>query len=226
MTNPGIEAKIPYSRAAYRQLRSWILDNEMPAGYQATEQEVASVLGMSRTPTREAMLRLENEGLIELRSRHGMRVLPISTDDMREIYEILTGLEASAAASVAEKGANETEIAELESSVADMDQALDNDDLTSWMAADARFHHLLVDFSGNKRLASVVDIFLTQAARARKLTVKLRPKPTKSNIAHAAVVDAIKNRDSDKAWQVHMQHRKESGEMLIGLLQDLGFPHL
>ena len=67
MTNPGIEAKIPYSRAAYRQLRSWILDNEMPAGYQATEQEVASVLGMSRTPTREAMLRLENEGLIELR---------------------------------------------------------------------------------------------------------------------------------------------------------------
>ena len=226
MTNPGIEAKIPYSRAAYRQLRSWILDNEMPAGYQATEQEVASVLGMSRTPTREAMLRLENEGLIELRSRHGMRVLPISTDDMREIYEILTGLEASAAASVAEKGANETEIAELESSVADMDQALDNDDLVSWMAADARFHHLLVDFSGNKRLASVVDIFLTQAARARKLTVKLRPKPTKSNIAHAAVVDAIKNRDSDKAWRVHMQHRKESGEMLIGLLQDLGFPHL
>jgi len=226
VTNPGIEAKIPYSRAAYRQLRSWILDNEMPAGYQATEQEVASVLGMSRTPTREAMLRLENEGLIELRSRHGMRVLPISTDDMREIYEILTGLEASAAASVAEKGANETEIAELESSVADMDQALDNDDLVSWMAADARFHHLLVDFSGNKRLASVVDIFLTQAARARKLTVKLRPKPTKSNIAHAAVVDAIKNRDSDKAWRVHMQHRKESGEMLIGLLQDLGFPHL
>lgn len=226
MTERTSDAKIPYSEVAYRQLRGRILDNEMSAGYQATEQEVASILGMSRTPTREAMLRLENEGLIELRSRHGMRVLPVSADDMREIYEILTGLEASAAASVAENGLTGQELAELEKAVADMEAALENDDLDSWMEADARFHHLLVAYSGNKRMKSVVDTFLMQAARVRKLTVKLRPKPTKSNIAHAAVVDAIKRGDRDMAWQVHMQHRKESGEMLVGLLEDLGLPNL
>lgn len=226
MTERANDTKIPFSEVAYRQLRSRILDNEMPAGYQATEQEVASILGMSRTPTREAMLRLENEGLIELRSRHGMRVLPVSAADMREIYEVLTGLEASAAASVAETGLTDQQLAELDKAVADVDNALESDDLESWMAADARFHHLLVTYSGNKRLESVVDTFLMQAARVRKLTVKLRPKPTKSNLAHAAVVDAIKRGDRDTAWQVHMQHRKESGEMLVGLLEDLGFPHL
>lgn len=219
-------AKLSYSEIAYQQLRERILDNEMPAGYQATEQEVASILGMSRTPTREAMLRLESEGLIELRSRHGMRVLPVSANDMREIYQILTGLEASAAAAVAENGLSEAAIGELEQAVADMDAALDADDLDAWMEGDRRFHQLLVEFSGNERLKNVVETFLIQAHRVRKLTVKLRPKPTQSNVAHAAVVDAIKRRDSETAWRVHMKHRAESGEMLIGLLEDLGFPQL
>jgi DNA-binding GntR family transcriptional regulator len=61
----------------------------MPAGFQATEQQVAAILDMSRTPTREALLRLKSEGLVEIRPGHGMRVLPISADDMRKIYQVL-----------------------------------------------------------------------------------------------------------------------------------------
>ncbi len=219
------ESKVPYSEVAYQQLRGRILDNEMAAGFQATEQEVAAILGMSRTPTREAMLRLESEGLIELRPRHGMRVRAVSADDMREIYEILTGLEAIAAATVAARGLVDGQLGALERAVSDMDQALDDDDLDSWMEADGRFHGLLVEYSGNRRLQTVVDTFLMQAHRVRKMTAKLRPKPTGSNIAHAAVVDAIKRRDSEAAWRVHMEHRGESGQLLIGILEDLGLPN-
>ena len=61
----------------------------MPAGFQATEQQVAAILDMSRTPTREALLRLKSEGLVEIRPGHGMRVLPISAADMRKIYQVL-----------------------------------------------------------------------------------------------------------------------------------------
>ena len=83
--------------AAYEQIRRRILDNVWPPGHRALEQEVALELGMSRTPVREALLQLQNEGLVEVIPRHGVRVLPVSPTDMREIYEILTALECMAA---------------------------------------------------------------------------------------------------------------------------------
>ena len=82
---------------AYRKIRRLILDTEWAPGFQATEQEVATSLGMSRTPVREALMRLQQEGLVSVIPRHGMRVLPVSTSDMKEIYEILTSLESTAA---------------------------------------------------------------------------------------------------------------------------------
>ena len=78
---------------AYRALKQKILENQLPPGTQLLELEAAALLNMSRTPVREAMVLLGQEGLIAIRPRHGMRVLPISPDDMKEIYEILTALE-------------------------------------------------------------------------------------------------------------------------------------
>ena len=68
---------------AYAEVKRRILDNEMPAGYQILEQELAEMLDMSRTPVREAMIRLAEEGMVEIRPRHGLRVLPLSASDMQ-----------------------------------------------------------------------------------------------------------------------------------------------
>ena len=76
------KARIPFAEQAYSELKRQILTNELPHGSQFLEQEIAEQLSMSRTPTREAMVRLANEGLVEVRPRHGMRVLPISPKDM------------------------------------------------------------------------------------------------------------------------------------------------
>ena len=86
-----------YVEQAYRIIRQRILDNVYPAGYRALEREFAEELSLSRTPVREALLRLQSEGLIELIPRHGARVLPVSAGDMREIYDVLTALESMAA---------------------------------------------------------------------------------------------------------------------------------
>ena len=83
---------------AYRLMRSMILDNKWAPGHRALEQALAQELGMSRTPVREALIRLQKEGLVEVMPRHGMRVLPVSPDDMRDIYELLTAIEATAVA--------------------------------------------------------------------------------------------------------------------------------
>jgi len=82
---------------AYEQVKRRILDNQYHPGYQALEQEVAEDLGMSRTPVREALIRLKHEGLVELIPRRGMRVVPVVADDMKEIYDVLTSLESMAA---------------------------------------------------------------------------------------------------------------------------------
>ena len=180
------------------------------------------MLAMSRTPVREALIRLAEEGMVEVRPRHGMRVLPVSADDMREIYEILTSLESTAAGRVASRGISEVERAALQDAIDEMDEALGADDRRRWAAADERFHLLLVELCGNERLRSLVGTFWDQAHRARLITLGLRPKPTASNRDHAAVVDAIFRGDAEAARRLHRQHRVRSGELLVDLLTKHG----
>ncbi len=215
-------ARESFSERAYRELKRRILENRIAVGDQYMEQEVAEFLNMSRTPTREALLRLANEGLVEIRPRHGMRVKPISLRDMRDIYQVLTALESSAAELAARNGLSDDQLAALGESVADMDRALAADDLDAWAEADRRFHRVLVESSDNERLISLVQTFLDQSHRVRMLTLRLRPKPTTSNQDHRAVIEAIAAGDADGARRLHRMHREKSGRMLIELLRTRG----
>lgn len=203
---------------AYDELRRRILENEMPAGAQYLEQQLADELGMSRTPVREALIRLSDERLVEVKPRHGARVLPVSASDMGEIYELLTSLEAIAARRVAERGLSAAQLKRLDDALKGMDLALERNDLPGWSTHDREFHNAIVELSGNKRLAQVVAMFRDQAHRARMQTLNLRPKPLQSNRDHAAVVAAIRNRDGSAAFEIHRRHRQEAGRMLLKLL--------
>ena len=81
---------------AYEEIRRRILDNYYAPAHQVLELELAADLGMSRTPVREALVRLQNERFVQLIPRHGMRVVPLSVQDLREVYEVLTALELTA----------------------------------------------------------------------------------------------------------------------------------
>ena len=188
---------------AYLEIKARILDNELMPGSSHLEQDLAQSLGMSRTPVREALIRLADERLVEIRPRHGVRVLPVSVEDMRDIYELLTELEALAARRAAELGLSAAEIAALEAAVAEMDGALARDDLEAWSSADTRFHDLLVAASHNKRLVAAVKLCLDQVA---------------SNDDHRAVVAAIRARDAAMAHRVHHEHRARAGKLLLELL--------
>ncbi len=214
--------RLSSAERAYRALKKLILGNELPAGSQLLEQEAAQRLGMSRTPVREAMIRLEKDGMVEVRPRHGMRVLPVSPDDMRDIYQVLTALESAAAEALARRGATPAEIAGLRAAVAAMEAALDGDDLEGWADADKRFHRLLVALTGNERLQQMVSQLDEQAHRARVVTLRLRPKPVNSIRDHARLVAAIVRRDAESARRIHHDHRTRAGEMLVGLLDRLG----
>ncbi len=214
----NLKNRIPFAEQAYLELKKKILENMLPPGAQFLEQEMAEQLNMSRTPVREAMVRLANEGLVEVRPRHGMRVLPISPKDMAEIYEIITALESAAAGQVAEMELAESDLLPLLQAVEDMDAALETDDRSAWAVADNEFHRQLVILTGNQRLISLIETFRDQGHRVRMTTLHLRPKPEKSNEDHRAVVEAILANDPAKAREVHRRHRKLAGAVLIDLL--------
>lgn len=220
------DARPTATERAYRALKQLILDNELTPGTQLLELEAAARLGMSRTPVREAMVRLGQEGMVELRPRHGMRVLPLSAEALAEIYEVVTALESAAAESVARKGAAPADIAAMRKAVADMDAALAHDDLVAWSKADEKFHRALVHAAGNRRLAALVDQVWDQSHRARMMTLRLRPRPVNSNKEHAALVDAIEARDSVAARTIHDGHRRRAAEMLVELVERLGLKQL
>ena len=221
-----IEEKKSLPLHAYLEIKRRILDNELPPNIIILEKELADLLKMSRTPVREALIRLSNEGLVEVRPRHGMRVLPLSAEDMLEIYQILTALESQAAEIVAGKGLTEEQIKQLIDTVDEMDAALEANDLLKWSESDELFHMKLVEFSENQRLIDVVNMYFDQSHRARCFTLHLRPKPINSNNDHRDVVAAIVAKDSKKAARVHRKHREKSGEMLVKILKETNIVNL
>lgn len=205
--------------AAYEQVRRRILDNVWPPGHRALEQEVALALGMSRTPVREALVRLQSEGLVVVVPRHGMQVLPVSPNDMREIYEILTALECMAAELVARSRPDEETLRPLVQATADMDAALAKDDLDAWARADESFHAQLVALAGNRHLQSTVMNYWDRAHRARMFSLRLRPKPVNSTREHRALLQHLIAGDAEAAARENRAHRERASRELLAIFE-------
>lgn len=213
------ERSLSSSQRAIQELRAKVFSGELAAGSDHLESELAEMLEMSRTPVREAVLMLESQGLLELRPRKGVRILPLSPEDMSEIYDVLTELESHAAERAAQAGYDDAELACLAKAIDEMDKAIANSDLDAWAEADDRFHEELVRLGGNSRIRSIVNMMSDQVRRARTTTLFMRPLPTKSNEDHRAVYQAIRRGDPGTARKSHRQHRQHAKEILVELLR-------
>lgn len=203
---------------AYAQVKSRILNNELSPNTQVLEQDLAKELNMSRTPVREALIRLERDGLVEVLPRHGMRVLPLSVRDMQDIYEVLTVLESLAAQRLAERKPTTDELKPMLDAQADMDAALEKEDLVAWANADARFHKSLLELCGNERLSAIAMTAFDQAHRARMITLHMRPLPKQSNKDHHALLEAITNGNGTQASRIHRAHREKAVALFTEIL--------
>lgn len=204
---------------AYEEIRRRIVNNEYPPSHQVLEHELAAELGMSRTPVREALIRLENERFVQIIPRHGMRVVPLSLNDLRDVYEVLTALELTAIERLARSGLDERAVAALDQTLDEMDTALKKRNFDAWVKADERFHLMVTDMCGNARLASMMLMLWDQSHRARLTTVRLRPTLAMSNREHRAVVDAIRRGDWRAAVAKHGKHRARATREIIDLLE-------
>lgn len=220
------QKKKPNTFHAVDTLKDMILSNQLQAGSSHLEAELASLLGMSRTPVREATLILEAQGLVSVIPRHGVKILSISPNDMTEIYQVLTELECLSAELAATKNHPNEEFLVAETAIRDMEKALENEDLEAWAIADDKFHSELVRLGENQRVINIFDMYTDQVKRARMLTLRLRPIPTKSNEDHRKVLEAIRSGQSEVAVKVHKEHRIQAGQMLVNLLEKFGLSNL
>ncbi|WP_046866830.1 GntR family transcriptional regulator [Microvirga massiliensis] len=216
------------TEVAYQEVKRRILDNEYPPGSQILEQDIAAELDLSRTPVREALVRLEQDGLLSIVPRHGARISALSAADMREIYEILIALEPTAVELIARQRLAAEQLQPLVQSCDAMERSLEGSkpDLKAWAAADESFHTGVAQLCPNRRLSAMIMTVSDQSHRARLFTLTLRPLPLRSTQEHRAVVDAMLAGDADRARELYVAHRRRGRDELMALIERHGFQRL
>lgn len=161
--------------------------------------------GVSATPVREALRRLESEGLVTLRNRRIM-VRALSAQELHEIFALRSELEAFATARAAERQAgDERWLAELEERIADMDRFADTDPET-WRQANQEFHMLIYAAAGMERLTAMVDSLWIAVEPYLRLYVHSNPELDTAQEQHRQILKALRDGDGALAGNVLRKH--------------------
>lgn len=174
---------------------------------------------MSRTPVREALVRLQTEGLLTLIPRRGFNINPIKKHDLKEIYEITETLDGLAV-ELATTKVSEENIAHLKHLIELQQEQLEQNNLYEWSILDDQFHADLISFANNTRLSSVINIHADQLFRARLFTINDRPVPYQSIVEHKAIIACIEAKDKYAARLAMQSHRKRSWGEIVNSLND------
>ncbi|PQV54104.1 GntR family transcriptional regulator [Paraburkholderia sp. BL21I4N1] len=193
--------------SVYQQLRTKILSNELRPGMQLLERDLVSLFGVSRTPVREALVRLQKENLLQIVPRHGIRVRQVSLADIEEINQVQTSLEATAAGIAATATLRAKELAPFDQACNAMERAREKNDLAAWSAADEAFYVHLLKLGGNPRLTQIVNECWDQIRRVRDLTLRLTALAELPAAQHRAIVEAIRAGDGATAERLCRDYR-------------------
>lgn len=199
MTNAATtRAPAPAAERAYRHAKELILSGELPGGSLISEGEIAERVGVSRTPVREAFLRLQSEELLQLFPKRGAVVSAMAPGEAEDVLEMREALECAAVKRVVrrEDGALAELVAELREAVRTQSGLAREMDLATFVGADQVFHLSIVAASGN---ALAERFYGALGDRQRRMAAQaLRPRPERLSPLvreHEALIDAIAARD-------------------------------
>lgn len=199
----------------YDHLKCEILSGKLPSGSRLSEVALAERLGVSRTPVREAVQRLAQDGLVEVAPNRGARVKTVSTADVEDVYavrEVLDGLAARLAAThrtAAQLEAMRTALRTLERAAPS--------DFEMQIAADLEFHGHIANASGNAALTATLR-GLSEGVTRVKLLTKRYNQSTKTQTAHQNLFNAIENGDAAAAERLAKAHVLEFRAIILNQL--------
>jgi DNA-binding GntR family transcriptional regulator len=211
----------PLREIVYEELKRQILVGEIAPGTRMMEVELADIMGVSRTPIREAIRKLEKEGLVSIEPRRGAYASEISIKDMLDVLEVRQDLEGMAAAMAAEKVTEEEKIAFIKAND-DYKEAVRNGNTEDMIRCDEYFHQLIVNYSGNKTLNQLLSQVQELALRFRYIYYDNFSSYKNMPMEHEEIEEAILSGDTQRARIVAEDHilrlKKfimDQGEMLF-----------
>ncbi len=205
----------------YVLLRRQIINLSLPPESALVEQEVANILKISKTPVREAIIRLAKEGLVQVVPKSGSYVTAVSLERYFEARFIRTQLETGCVRRLATRGISRAEEVKLKSLLTQARQALKNNDNGRFLELDEEFHHALFECAGLTGTWEILQSAKAEIDRVRHLKRRFGIRQRRLVIQeHAAVVDAIVDRDADSAERYLLENIGAADEEVTRLSED------
>jgi DNA-binding GntR family transcriptional regulator len=205
-TAPVIPAPLTKADMAYRQVREEIVEGLMPPGAAIDQEALASRLGLSTTPVREALRRLESEGLVISRPHRDTVVAPLTLEQLEDIYIVRLSLDPLAVALSAREASDEQLQAILELSR----QASEDPDPVSQLHQNRRLHRAMYQACGNAVLIQTLDTLWDKSDRYRLTTLQDDRTAHRAHVEHSAIVEAMVDRRADQAAELMRRHVSDS----------------
>jgi DNA-binding GntR family transcriptional regulator len=205
---------------AYQRIKTLILSDRLSGGDMLDIDWLASGLGISRTPLREALLMLEQEGLIETIPYKGTFVADVSQKDMEEIYQVREVLEPLAVR-LATPVIPDEELKKMQALFASVGDEIERGDFERYFQSDTRFHDLITRHCGNAVLQQVLEA-LTDRIYHVRIFSRNRPgyHMKQSFQEHCLILGAIMERDAAKAERLMGEHIRNAGKRIADLVRD------
>lgn len=208
----------PLREIVFEYLRQSIVEGKLEPGKRLMEIQMAEQLGVSRTPVREAIRKLELEGLVVMVPRKGAYVADISIKDVLEVLEVRVALEGLAASLAAERMSDE-EIDKLAFICEEFENYYKKGDIDGMIQKDVDFHDCIFNATGNNKLNQISQSLREQVYRFRVRYISRYNKAKELVIEHAAIFNAIKNRDPQSAYKCGTEHIESLTEHMMEQLQ-------
>ena len=218
-TNLNVNEYLPLRDVVFNTLRQAIITGEFAPGERLMEISLANSLGVSRTPVREAIRKLELEGLVIMIPRKGAQVAKITEKNLRDVIEIRTVLEEFATVLACER-ITQDGVIKLRQAHEDFIHAVEKGDILDIANKDEAFHDTIFQATNNDRLISIINNLREQFYRYRMEYVKdIRQR---SNLVeeHRELLDAISTRDTVKAKQLMRAHILKQQQEVINNIQE------
>ena len=196
---------LPLREVVFNTLRQAILKGELKPGERLMEIALAEKLGVSRTPIREAMRKLELEGLVVMIPRRGAQVANITEKDLNDVLEVRIALENVAIEKACAR-MSEEEMSRLWLAAKEFEHTIAEGNLVKLAEADVAFHEIIYQASDNKRLIQVLNNMREQIYRYRVEYLKEDEARNRLVEEHEEITQAIRERDVKKAQELSFEH--------------------
>lgn len=208
---------LPLRDVVFETLRQAILRGELKPGERLMEIHLAQKLGVSRTPVREAIRKLELEGLVRMIPRKGAVVAEITVSDLEDVLEVRMALE-ELAVKLACRSITGEQLSEMRRLSEEFKKTLKGNDVGACAQADMKFHEAIYDATGNGRLVQILNNLREQMYRYRMEYLKDRQSHMMLVQEHEEILSALENRDETAALAVTARHIERQKEHIIGAL--------